>query len=118
MPRLASGAELRARARRENAVAGAVDEKSRADRVPGLRRQLPCADGDDARAIHLRLGAGAVEKGREPWLEEDFSIQDAIPDRVIAAGIAILVLELSFFEYPCLLVVRAVRAADPHPDFR
>src|SRR5690349_17858914 len=44
--------------------------------------------------------------------------KDAVPNRVIARRVAILVLELDFFQNPGLLVVRAVRSANPHAHLR
>ena len=113
---LAAEAEFGAGQRRQDAVAGAVEEQRRPDVMPGLGGELPALDGDDAAAVHLGVQAGAVEQRVEVFLEADFLVEDAVPDRVVLIGIAVEVLEQDFLDDAGLAVVFAVGAADPHAD--
>ena len=116
---LAAHTELSARQRRKDAVAGAIDEDLRLHRMPGVGRQLEARHGNDTVAVHLCIAAGAVEQQIDILFKAHLFIEDAVPDREVALGIAMHVFQQQLFHQSGLLQVAhaRARAGNPHADF-
>jgi len=115
---LAAHAELGAGERGQDAVARAVDEEAGTHRVLGVGRHLPAGHCGNARTLHLRPLAGAVEQQLQPRLIAGFFVEQQVPHRVILVGVAPGILQAQLLQNARLAPVRQVPmpvgAADVH----
>ncbi len=121
MPCFPPNPKFRPRERRQNAITGAVGKHAGPNRMARLRRKLPSRNGSNASRLvaigfHLAVLYGCIQEQCQIFLIGSFTVDNTIPDCIVGLRVAVMVLQLEFFQNAGFTIPTTMCTANMHTD--